>query len=167
MPPSPQQVAADACFVINVLAVDRVDLLAGLGGSHRFRIPDEVRAEVIRPDEVARLEVAVASGILDVVEITDFSELSDYAGLRRAGLGAGEAACLALATSRGWSIASDERGKFRRLAAERIGADRLVTTPQMLALAIDAGLLGGQDGRSIAEELRRSHRFSMDVPDDW
>lgn len=56
-------------------------------------------------------------------------------------MGAGESACLVLAETRGWHIASDERGRFRREAVARIGADRLLTTSAIYVLAIRAGLL--------------------------
>ena len=36
-------------------------------------------------------------------------------------LGRGEAACLVLAEKNGWTVASDEKGRFRREAVARIG----------------------------------------------
>jgi predicted nucleic acid-binding protein len=56
-------------------------------------------------------------------------------------MGAGEAAALALASHKGWIVASDERKAFRREAISRLGPQRILTTPGIFVLAIRSGLL--------------------------
>jgi predicted nucleic acid-binding protein len=161
-----QPVAADACFLINFLAVDRMDLLGSLV-SYRFHCPFEVSREVVRPVQAERLERAIAAGILALVEIVDLAEIALLTDLLHEQLGRGESACLALAESRGWVLASDERGRFRRLATERIGDGRLMTTRDALEQAVAVGSLEGPEARALAEDLRDNHRFMMAIPDIW
>jgi predicted nucleic acid-binding protein len=161
-----QRVAADACFLINFLAVDRMDILGSLG-SLRFHCPREVAAEVVRPVQQQRLIRAIADGIVFDEEITNLAEMAVLTDLLREQLGRGETACLALAQTRGWLLASDERGRFRRLATDRIGAGRLMSTRDALARAVATGVLSGPEARAIAEDLRDNHRFTMAIPDSW
>lgn len=163
---APQLVAADACFLINFLAVDRMDLLAALA-AYKFQVPLEVVAEVVRPVQAQRLSTAIADGTVETQEMIDLAEMASFADNLREQLGRGESACLALATSRGWLLASDERGRFRRLATDRIGSERLMTTLDALDQAIRIGALTGRDARVIAEDLRNNHRFAMTVPARW
>lgn len=95
-PPLPHPVAADACFLINFLVVDRMDLLGALRSRYRFHVPLEVFQEVLRPDEVRRLNEALASDFLEALEIVDLTELTTYADLLHEGIGSGESACLAV-----------------------------------------------------------------------
>jgi len=67
-------------------------------------------------------------------------------------MGKGEAACLAMAASRGWLLASDDRGRaFRRLVHERIGPDRLIDTARIADAAREQGVLSADDARHIQE----------------
>lgn len=161
-----QPVAADPCFLINFLAVDRVDLLGSLA-SFTFHCPREVSAEVVRPVQAKRLARAIANGIVVDEEVFDLAEFAIITDLLRQQLGRGESACLALAQSRGWLLASDERGRFRRLATERDGAGRLMTTREVLDRLVALGTLSGAEARAIVKDLRDNHRFAMAIPDSW
>jgi predicted nucleic acid-binding protein len=127
----------------------------------------EVSAEVVRPVQAERLARVIADGIVDAVEIVDLAEIATVTDLLREQLGRGESACLALAESRGWLLASNERSRFRRLAMERIGGDRLMTTRDALDQAITVGALSGSEARAIVEDLRSNHRFAISIPDTW
>lgn len=164
---SPGEVAADACFLINFLAVDRMDLLGGLNATYRFFVPLEVLDEILRKDEKARLAAALKSSVLQTCEILEITEMTSYTELLGMRLGSGEAAALAIASQRAWRLASDERGRFLRTAVDRIGQDRILTTPLALSDAIRTGLIDGADARAIATELRNRHRFAMAIPDEW
>jgi predicted nucleic acid-binding protein len=74
--------------------------------------------------------------------------------------GKGEAACLALAESRGWLVASDEKRRFRREVLALLGSGRLVTTPGLFVLAIRAGGISVQEADEVKAVLER-HRFRM------
>ena len=60
-------------------------------------------------------------------------------------MGKGESACIAIAEQREWLVASDERGRFLRIAKERLGEGRILNTPGLFVLGIRAGLLSVED----------------------
>lgn len=74
--------------------------------------------------------------------------------------GRGEAACLSMAERRGWLVASDERGRFLRMARKRIGEGRILNTPGLLVLAIRSGVLSVDDADVLKARLE-THRFKM------
>ncbi len=148
----------DANILINFLHLGQIDLLACLPGL-RCVVPDHVVNEVRDPGQAETLRGALARGILDSVVIDDPAAIELYADLHRI-MGEGEAACLALASSRGWWIASDERRRFRREVEARIGLKRLVTTPGLIVYAIRAGLVT-VDVADEWKSLLESKRFKM------
>jgi hypothetical protein len=75
-------------------------------------------------------------------------------------MGSGEAACLALAETKGWVIASDEKKRFRREAETRLGPDRLLTTPGIFVLAIRARQMTIEEA-DAAKALLEQRRFKM------
>jgi predicted nucleic acid-binding protein len=157
-------VVADTSFLVNFLAINRLNILHGLR-HYAFRIPNHVIAEVSYEGEVERLQAALAAGTVTEIEITDLVEIGLYDELRRGGrLGDGESACLAVAATRRWAIAADEKGRLRREIVERLGEDYLLDTPGALVAALRAGILTVPEAEAIREELAR-HRFAMkDVP---
>lgn len=155
--PSPTCVL-DANFLINLIHAARLDLLAGVG-AYRFVVPDEVVAEITEPSQQDRVQEALQKGYFRQESVTDPAELSIYADLRGL-MGKGEAACLALAQSRGWIIISDEKGRFRREVISRLGSGRLVTTPGFFVTAIHAGVMSIEEADQ-AKALLEQHRFRM------
>lgn len=124
----------DACALINLMESDHLNVLAALSG-WRFVVPDQVVEEITQPEQIALLQAAIHEGYLLRESSTDPAEIALYAELRLR-MGKGEAACLAMAQARGWSIASDDRGRaFRRLVRERIGESRVIQTPDLIRLA--------------------------------
>lgn len=102
-------VLADTSVLLNLAFVERLDLLGALEG-YRFRIPEEVAAEVRQPEQRNLLDRALSAGHLERVRITSLPVIEHFQTLRQdLKLGRGEAACLALAHARGWMVASDER----------------------------------------------------------
>ncbi len=154
----PRWMVLDANVVINFAHVEGLEILGGLP-AYRCAVPEEVVLEVTDPGQTARLDAAIGAGMFDLVRITDLGEMDDYAGLRRM-LGAGEAACLAIAHSRGWLVASDERRALRRLVRERIGEDRLRTTPDLIVDAIRCGSITVEEADRWKAVLE-TRRFRM------
>ncbi len=148
-------VVTDANVLINLIHVGRLDLLAGLGG-FEFVVPDHVDAEITDPSQRAVLSEAAQRDVLRTVSLNELPAIALYAELASR-LGRGEAACLALAATRGWIVASDEKKRFRREAEARLGVDRILTTPGIFVLAIRRGLLSVQqaDADKAALEQRR------------
>ncbi len=153
-------VVTDTCALINLIHVGRLPILGDLPG-YEFVIPDHVYEEVTDPGQRQALDDALDHGKLKKEPLVDLGAIDLYAGLR-ATLGSGEAACLAMAVTAGWMIASDERRLFRREAVARLGEDRLLTTVRLYVLAIEAGLLSVEQADQDKDELER-RRFKTGV----
>jgi predicted nucleic acid-binding protein len=132
-------VVVDASVLINLIHVNRLDLCGRLL-TFEFVVPDHVRAEVAVPDQRLALDRAVDRGVARIASITETADTTLFSELT-VRLGRGEAACLVLALRNGWSIAADEKGRFRREALARIGKDRLLGTVDIYIAALRAGLL--------------------------
>lgn len=152
-------VVADSSFLINFLVVDRMDVL-GLLTQFRFHVVNHVRAEIRYDDQRARLRAAIESGVVAEIEITDPGEIRLYDELRRV-LGDGESASLAVAVSRRWVIAADEKGRFRRELFARLGEGYLLDTLGALLTAIRAGVIIVEEAEALRARLREN-RFEMD-----
>jgi predicted nucleic acid-binding protein len=149
---------ADTSFLVNFLALDRMDILRGLQ-AYVFYAPNHVIAEVAYAEQQRRLSAALAEGIVTELEITNLAEIALYDALRRF-LGDGEAACLAVAATRRWVIATDEKRRLRREIFERLGEEYLLNTPGAIVAALRAGILTVPEAETIRRELA-SHRFVM------
>jgi predicted nucleic acid-binding protein len=148
----------DANVLINLIHVQRLGLLASLPG-YEFVATGDVISEITHPAQRSALDAALSAGQLRWETITDPHDLTRYAELRQV-MGAGEAACVALAEARGWLIASDEKGRLRREVNERLGPGRLITTPGLFVLAIRAGVITVEDADQ-AKAILEGHRFRM------
>ncbi len=94
--------------------------------------------------------------INDISAITLFAELTAF-------MGKGEAACLSLAVTRGWLIASDEKRVFKREAEARLGPGRLINTAGLLVFSIRAGLITIEEAdelRAVLEQCRFRMKFA-------
>ncbi len=151
-------VVMDANVLINLLHVARLGLCNSLPGLE-FVIPDLVYGEIKEPGQRRSLESAINAGDLEVASITEPGDLSSLAELTTR-LGRGEAACLVLAVKHGWLIASDEKGRFRREAVERIGEENLIGTPDLFIRAINSDLITVEEADAAKLELERQ-RFRM------
>jgi predicted nucleic acid-binding protein len=151
-------VAADANILINLIHLQRLELLGHLP-EYEFVMPEEVRGEITDPNQNAAVREAIDAGILRVVVIEDVRTLTLFAELTGL-MGRGEAACLSLAITQNWLIASDEKRTFRREALARLGADCLINTPGVLLLAIRAGLISIEEADAM-KALLEQRRFRM------
>jgi predicted nucleic acid-binding protein len=147
---------ADTSVLVNLAILDRLDLFAATG--FEAHVPNHVLLELTRPEQRERVDLAVAAGHLRVLEITDIAEITEYAALRKQ-LGDGESAAMAVAFSRGWTVAVDDKAA-RRVALARLGADLLLTTPSLLTRAVHLGVLNRSDLPTIRSTLE-ANRFRM------
>jgi len=153
-------VVLDANVLINLIIAERLELLNSLPG-FEFVVPENVVAEIRYADQRASLDHAIERRFVRMVSVTDPFELELYARLRNR-MGRGEAACIAMAQVRDWIVASDELGRFEREVAKRLGPGRLVNTPGLLVLGIQAGVLSVEEADRAKEDLER-HRFKMRI----
>ena len=161
VPEPTRVVVTDANVLINLIHVDRLALLGAPVGFD-FVVPPEVVAEVSIAEHAAALATALEAGHLRPLAFEGTAELEFYAQHVQV-LGKGESACLAMAEVRGWYVASDERGRFLRLATERLGVDFILNTAGIFVLAIRASLLTvdeADEHKRVLEEHRFKMRFS-------
>ena len=157
----------DACCLINLYASgEEESILRACGG---FWIPAQVRSEALRirrvdEDDPTRLvpqEIdlggAIKAGYIRQCQLQGQEELDAFVRFAMQ-LDDGEASCLAVAESRGWSVATDDR-KARRIASEN--GIPLTSTPELVRRWIDAT---SPDHAAITELLRRIERFARFCP---
>ena len=119
-------------------------------------------AEILDPSQRSAVEEAITAALLERTSIQSTDELSAYAELRQV-LGSGESACLALAMTRRWLVACDEKRVFLREAQARLGAGRIVNTPGLYILWIRSGILSVEDA-DAAKQILEANRFKMNFP---
>jgi len=152
----PRIVFADANILINLIHIERLDLLARLP-EHKLVVPEPVEVEICHPRQRVAFAAALAAGHFTVEPLTNLGELTLFADLRRV-MGNGEAACLAMAAGRGgWVATSDRKRKFRREALRLLGEGRLINLVGLFILAIRQDLITVQDADGYKRVLER-HR---------
>ena len=156
--PSLRVVVADANVLINLMHVARLDLCGALPDLE-FVVPNHVREEIERPAQRETLDRALAEGMFQIALITEPEDIDFFAELITH-LGRGEAACLVLAVRHGWTVASDEKRRFRREAVQRIGSDRVIGTADLYVLAIRAGLITIEEA-DVDKATLEARRFRM------
>ena len=151
-------VVTDANVLINLIRIGQLPLLGQLDG-YRFLVPTEVANEITEPDQREALSWALTEGHLEQVVVDTMESLQLFAELRDV-MGMGEAACLALAATRGCHIASDEKKRFRRRAVELIGEQRIVRTEGLLLEAIRQARISVAEADGFKAVLA-ANRYSM------
>ena len=148
-------VVTDANVLIDFCHIGQLPLLGALT-PYRFFVPAEVINEITEPAQQAEVAGALTQELIAMTVIDSIEALALFGTLRDL-IGHGEAACLALAVTEGWMIASDEKRRFRREVVERIGAARLVGTESLLRHAISLGRVSvaEADGFKAVLEARR------------
>jgi predicted nucleic acid-binding protein len=126
----------------------------------RFHVVNHVRGEIRYEEQRCRLRVAIERGAVTEIEITEPGEVLLYDQFRRF-LGDGESASLAVAVSRRWVIAADEKGRFRRELVARLGENYLLDTAGALVTAIKARAITISEAETLRAQLREN-RFEMD-----
>jgi len=156
-------VVSDTDVLINFLRVGRLDLLCR-HADYRIVITEHVRGTMGAPGEVTDnaqlsvLDAAVSSGELEETSLTDPFEIGLFASLN-VFLGRGEAAAIAVAASRGWVVATDDR-RAGRESQSRLGANRRLTTPGILLRCILNGHLTVAEADTIKGQLA-TRRFAV------
>lgn len=157
-PPKPLDVCVDACVLINLAIVGRVDLLGQIHDM-AFHVPQEVLDEITIGEQRNQVENVARSGGLMIAKIDAVEELrtfAEYSGQ----FGKGESACLTIASCRKWVVATDEtkdKRLTREIAAKGI---EVINTPGLLLKAIRRGVLTVEAADGMKAELEK-HRFKM------
>jgi predicted nucleic acid-binding protein len=158
----PKDVVVDTSVLINFLNVDRLDLFAAYSQCH-FLVTGHVKREVTEhyPQQLSRLDAALASGALHEVVVDSLPELSTFADLSASGrLGLGECAAIATAKHRGLILAIDD--KQARKAAHRLCKPHsVVDTTDLMVLFIKEGLLDIAQADAIKLAWQDQFRFRL------
>jgi hypothetical protein len=155
----------DACVLINILASGRAEEIL-TNSEYGFGICTLVSKESIylraadpnAPPEPVDLEVFVGAKCLSVYGLAGDQEKTLYVDYA-AELDDGEAMSLALASSRGFLVATDDR-KARRIFYENTGdATRLLSTPQILRSWSRKAGLSAEELKKLLLEVSGRGRF--------
>lgn len=157
----------DTCCLLNFYATgDQTAIYEHLGGVF---VSDHVRREALwircidhesptrLPPQAIDLSEAIDHGQIIVCELNGRGELDSFVNFAQQ-LDDGEASTLALAKSRGWAVATDDR-KARRIAGEQ--GIRVFSTSELIRSWVES-----QDMKAsqIGEKLRRIQRFGRFRP---
>ena len=164
---APSTVILDACVLINLLASGEFGEIID-SENNAFAICSKVREETIylRPDDAAvvavepvALDEFLDSGRLSVLVLASESEETLYVNYA-AKLDDGEAMSLALAESRGFILATDER-KARRLFTQIVGSsNRLLSTPELIRDWVDFYKVAPERVRSVLHRIMNRARYT-------
>jgi len=171
--PSRPVVILDACVLINVLASGRAqEILTGSGYSFGICTVASNESVYLRaidpnaPPEAVELDPFVKSKRLTVYRLSGDAEQTLYVDYA-ADLDDGEAMTLALAFSRGHTVATDDRKARRIFLADASDATRLLSTSQILRKWSERARLTGSELKKLLLEIFHRGRFSprSDAPE--
>ena len=161
MEPSSTPIVLDASILLNFVKVGRIDLLGELGSP--VMLLDQVRAEVIRPEQSQVVTEAIIAGIMDLESVTDIAEITLFADLRAGGqLGAGECAVLAVALKRNL-IAGLQDKRARAEGRRRSRALRLCGTEDLIVTLLHSGTVTLAYADQLLVEWATKHRFRLKI----
>ena len=157
----------DACCIINLYSAsdDFCSLLQAMAENlHVPQIVVEESLYVYRQDEedarkTIREEIDLSPAVEDeLVQLCDLESSEESALFVRfaADLDDGEAACLAIAQARTWTVATDDR-KAQRLASE--SGIPVVTTPELMKRWADAENVSDAEVAAVLQRIRQFARF--------
>jgi len=153
----------DTSVLVNFFCVDRMDLIAR--HSYQFIITDHVADEVkdFYSDQRTRLRGALQSGSLQQVSISARREVALFGSLGKSRrLGSGECSAIALAVSRQYSLAIDDRQATNQ--ARAISRDlRILTTSDLIVAMIGENLLSVSEADKLKEIWEHQYRFRLPI----
>jgi predicted nucleic acid-binding protein len=157
----------DACCLINLYATGTEDsIFRACGG---FWLPAQVQNEALRirrfdedtPTRLVSQNIdlgdAIAAGLIQTCQLEGQDEVGGFVRFAME-LDDGEASCLAIAMSRGWTVATDDR-KARRMASENGIA--LTSTPELIQRWVDAA---SPSEATVADVLKKIELFAKFRP---
>lgn len=157
----------DACCLINLFASGKERSI--FRACAELWVPTQVQNEALRirrideddPEKLVSQDIdvgaAIAKGYIHSCSFEGQDEWNAFVGFAMQ-LDDGEASCLAIALSRGWTVATDDR-KARRIAYEN--GISLISTPELIQRWVDAT---AASEATVAEVLKRIEHFAKFQP---
>ncbi len=153
----------DTSVLINFLCIDRMDLVAR--HSHSFIVTEHVAEEVKNyySDERRRLDNAFKSAILREERVEARILVASPASSAKSGrLGLGERSAIALAISKGWRLAIDDR-RAAKEALEISPKLPIVTTQDLVVSMIRENLLNIAEADNMKHLWSTRYRFHLRI----
>ncbi len=164
----------DACCLINLYAAaDPLRILRVFDGklhvpelvkneAHGIRVPDDEDPATLVPREID-LSKALEAGLLRECHFEGPSETDAFVRFASM-LDDGEAACLAIAATRGWTVATDDRKAIRIANQEGVAT---LTTPELVRCWVDVEAPGADEIAAVLRRIEASARFRPPRDSDW
>ena len=147
LPPSP--IGFDSSVLINFCAVRRLDVAVAACSPPRYVLADVL--DELEPGCRQQVDELLTRNDLALASLHGRDELERWATYTLR-LDAGEAATLAAAAARGWSIAVDERAA-RRIAAHDLCTNRITGTVGILHAAVAHGHITIDEGDGLLQRM--------------
>jgi hypothetical protein len=157
----------DACCVIDLLASGKLEAILGATG-YTWHLPDAVKAEVqfVRQHDPAGpdlfvnmpvdLSMHVSSGLWLPCPLTGSQEQALFVQYAAQFRSDGEAMCLAIAQSRGWLVATDDRKAIR--IAHGIGLS-VISCPELVKKWADSSEPSADELLHVLVEIQTLAKF--------
>lgn len=157
----------DACCLINLYASGKEGSIIQACGE--FWVSTQVQDEALRirrvdeddPTRLVSQEIdlgdAIVAGHIQTCQLEGRDEVDTFVRFAMQ-LDDGEASCLAIAESRGWTVATDDR-KARRIASEN--GISLISTPELIQRWVDAT---SPSDTAVTELLQKIELFARFRP---
>ena len=156
----------DACSLINLYASGRVQAIIPACGGHSY-VSEQVRNESVSIRKVDPADTSIlipslinllpeiSNGLIKECRLETKEEIESYVNFAIE-VDDGEASCLAIAMSRKWMIATDDR-KAIRLASE--SGIAVITTPELIERWAKATSASDEEVRQTIRAIERFARF--------
>lgn len=148
----------DTDVLLEFIREDRLDLL-GRNPAFQFIVSDTVYREVENQGQKAKLDEAISRDYFRRSRLDQMQALELYQVVRHR-LDKGEAACIALAATNGWYVASDEKGVLEGIVETHVGPDRLLNSADILLQSIKEGLLDVAEADALKDAFGKEYSFS-------
>lgn len=148
----------DTDVLLEFIRQDRLDLL-GRNPAYQFNVSDTVYEEVEEKGQKAKLDKAISRDYFRRTRLVQIEALHVYQKIRGR-LDKGESACIALAATNDWYVASDEKGALEVLVETHVGRDRLLNSADILLQSIKEGLLETSEADALKESFDKEYSFS-------
>jgi len=163
----PTPAVIDACCLIDLLVSGHLEVILRSTG-HTWHLPDAVRAEIqfirqhdpVRPGSFVSAQVDLSphlnTGLLTACQRADTHEQDLFVQYAARFRSDGEAMCLAIAQSRGWSVATDDRKAIR--VAQQVGL-AVVSCPELIKAWADATRPGAATIVQVLSDIQTLAQF--------
>lgn len=159
--PGYRRIVVDACILINYLRLGRLALLVE-SASLRPVVTQSVIDEITDRSQLGELEGSISAGHIELID-PDPTALDTFISAIESGLGRGEASCIALSSATGILLGCDEMaGCFTRFIEATGLSGRVMTTRDLMVMAIDENRLGLDDANALLDTLRTRLRYNVE-----